>query len=193
MLSQRKATGNFRKRARIVAQGKRIPDHVRAHVAMLAALPGLTSKSIKAELDRVFGEDAPSERSVDTIVRAARQQSREPWNFAEADPDEARLVLPVYRALIEWWPLHPVVLTAGQAAWIAKIRRVAPDIPLEEAGRAALSGIGVAGPDGDTLRDFLAYAPWRSEADANAYTAAFNDRRIRTYRGGEWTDPKEIR
>ena len=94
-------------------------------------------------------------------------------------------MLPVLRVLLErmdaaeWKRFR---LTVPQAERIAWLRRAVPDIPLGEAGRLAL--MSTMPP-----ASYLAWAPWRGEADAAAYSDAAGRGLIDTYFHNEWSDP----
>jgi hypothetical protein len=56
-----------------------------------------------------------------------------------ADPEEARLVLPVLLTILEVAQGEPVLtLTRGQGAWLAKIRHAAPALELHDSWLMAL-------------------------------------------------------
>ena len=85
-------------------------------------------------------------------------------------PEDAALILPVLRVMLEWakdeWE-GDYLPTKDQAERIVRFRRIVPDIPLLEVGQRALSSSA-----GAYLETYFAWAPWRSPEDAAAYTEA---------------------
>ncbi|MBI4507213.1 MAG: hypothetical protein HY691_16910 [Chloroflexi bacterium] len=127
---------------------------------------------ILAELKARAGElglqvEVPSLRTVKARLKEYRAV-RDPsacWSFADADPDEAERVLPVIAAVAESTRGWRQYVTRGEAQYIVKIRRAAPDIPLSLAFWLAYEYIARAAEGQSTagLDLFLSSAPWSSD------------------------------
>ena len=147
-------------------RGRRTRPDIRS-VALGLAKGGLQPAEIERLLHGTYGPEAPERRTIQSIVSEARQSPDDPWTLDATDADDAALVLPVLRVLLERMEAEGkrFRLTVPQAERIAWLRRAVPDIPLREAGRLAL--MSTMPP-----ASYLAWAPWRSEADASAYSDA---------------------
>lgn len=104
---------------------------------------GYTGPAIERVLsgDPEYADRTPSLRTIQDIAREQPVHD-EWWSVAEASPEEARLVLPVLAERIGY--LHgvhhlrgTVRLAKGLGEWIARVRSIAPDLPLTEAYRTA--------------------------------------------------------
>jgi hypothetical protein len=86
------------------------------------------------------------------------------WSLADADPDEAALVLPTLREIVEGGYVPIYRLARGLADWIVRVRRAAPSIPPSWALDVALNYLGCAqeGEPTHGLDLLLAFAPWES-------------------------------
>ena len=164
-------------------RGRRTRPDIRS-VALGLAKGGLQPAEIGRLLHGAYGPEAPERRTIQSIVSEARQSPDDPWTLAATDADDAALVLPVLRVLLERMEAEGkrFRLTVPQAERIAWLRRAVPDIPLREAGRLAL--MSTMPPV-----SYLAWAPWRSEADAAAYSDTAGRGLIDTYFPNEWSDP----
>jgi hypothetical protein len=95
----------------------------------LRALLALGTSPARA-IDRLSSNEAyrgrlPSLRTVQRIAREVRPSSSgERWSFAAADPEEARLVLPVLAAVGEGYG----TFSRGTVAWLVRIRIAAPEL-----------------------------------------------------------------
>lgn len=79
----------------------------------------------------------PSLRTVQRVASELRPpDTSDTWRLVEADPDEARLVLPVLGALIEAGSMTSI--TQETARWIARIQRAAPGLAPLDVARFAL-------------------------------------------------------
>lgn len=146
------------------------PPHVEDAISALAGLDQ-TSPQIRRALLKVYPEkDVPDERTIDRRRKEERAaRSGEPWIFEESGDDEAELVLPVLAEKIRQTRGHQTTLESGEARWIARIRRAAPDVPLALAAQLALrAGRG----DVSAVLSVLAFAPWRDDEHARRYTEA---------------------
>jgi hypothetical protein len=114
--------------------------------------------------------DIPSLRTVQNIVADLKSPKKsDPWSLADAGTDEAALVMPVWREVVEYTQGKVSHLTKAEAEWIVKIRRVAPElwpdglsfwhIYLLAREYVLLTDLKkpTTGPDA-----YLAFAPWES-------------------------------
>jgi hypothetical protein len=156
--------------------------------------PEPTWAQMHRDLQEIFGEyDAPTESTLrDWAKRGviAKDDQDAPWSFAEGNPDDAALVLPIARAM--WIArldaeaeirktgkrLPPGAqfsrMTRRTARWIVRIRKARPEVPLGTAwilaARAAASdqaramGSGNARDEGiDLVQTLLELEPWEDE------------------------------
>ena len=72
----------------------------------------------------------PNIKTIQRIWRELNPDSAGQWQFSGKDtnPDDARLILKVFRWVREWTDA-PVSLTREEAAWIVKLQRSDPGIP----------------------------------------------------------------
>ncbi len=120
-----------------------------------------------------------SERTIrDRINRLRPPDTSGPWSMADADPEDAALVLPVLAEAIEWSGGHSRRFSKAVARWIVKVRVAAPDLPVSwalnvaEAYRAAEERSD--GEELESLDQMLAFAPWRDSYYYRRYQQAFN-------------------
>lgn len=72
-----------------------------------------------------YRERLPSLRTAQRMAREVRPaQPGERWSFTHAEPDEARLVLPVLAAVGEGYGS----LSRETAEWVVRVRRAAPEM-----------------------------------------------------------------
>jgi len=119
------------------------------------------------ELDPRFADRAPSLRTVQRYVKKfTAKDTSEPWTWAEADGEEAALVLPVLGAVMERTEGRVTHFTKEQAKWVAKVRGAAPDLDAWYAWGVAMAYRVAAEEGGEadraSLDALLAFAPWRS-------------------------------
>jgi len=110
------------------------------------------------------------------------------WSLAEAEPEDAALIVPVLAAMIEDTEGRRPSITRTEARWIAKIRRIdlaEPGEPLDhittyelafEAAYAQSSEARALKAEDALLsyiEGFLAFAPWRSKKREQNYYSAF--------------------
>ena len=96
---------------RCVSQGITAPKQVHRHLEAEGLLAG---------------EDWVCEKTVARRIREFTPHDESgPWSLANADPDEARIILDVLALALDGrsWP------TRAMAQWIAHVKTVAPDIP----------------------------------------------------------------
>lgn len=106
---------------------------------------------------------------IKTVRRIARSPVRDdsgPWTLAEADGEEAALVLPVLAAVMQRTEGRVTGFTTKQAEWVQKVRQAAPDLPPWHVWQAAMSYFHAVGKGREvgvlSLNALLAFAPWRS-------------------------------
>jgi hypothetical protein len=133
--------------------------------------------AVKRILDQEFGAAAPSLRWIKSLRASLRREPSDPWEFQEAEPEEAAAVLPVIGIVIEQTAGKVMSFTKGEAAAIWRIRAAAPDIDLWDAYRLARQFLAAPG-DTDPLLWYLTFAPWRDNGTriTNAYRHRWIDR-----------------
>ncbi len=144
-------------------RGRNIAPEVYPRLEELAQNTRSTAPQIEAVLHKEFGgkHRIPSPSQIKRVIRDLRPRDTSgPWRLADADPDEAALVLPVrFDGEHEW------LLSTEEAGWIAKVRRVAPDLPSEAVLNMVWSYMSwqQRGHDTALLDLVLAGAPWRGQ------------------------------
>ena len=164
----------------------RIPGPAFDKIAELY-VKGWTAAAIAKELEQTAWP--VHFKTVQRIVREWRERdqgSRGPWSVRDAEDDEAHLVLPVWGAMLQELarvfpdPGRPDFmdslrrLTISQARWIARVRRVVPDLPAAQVADVAMAydRQELLGGSAHVLDEYLAFAPWRGEEQRVAYRAA---------------------
>ena len=115
---------------------------------------------------------------IKTIQAIARENTPKdpssPWKLADADGQDAALVLPVLAALIEESEGRLNTISNERAEWIIRLSRVAGDLPPWTIYRMAHAYmLRVERQDAtDILDGFLAFAPWRDAAAKERYDKA---------------------
>jgi len=141
------------------------------------ALMNWTAAQISRELEKRpdFVGRVPQDRTMRRAVRWYRPDDTSGWwSVAEADPEDAALVLPVLAEGIErsggWWQRFSKDL----AGWIVKVRLAAPDMPPVWALQVAFSywSHGRHDEPSDNLDTMLAFAPWRDQSHLRRYLLA---------------------
>jgi len=148
---------------------------------------------IKHELERRFpAQDpakviVPNRRTIQRVLGDFAARDETTWSLADADAEDAALVLPVIAAMIEESEGRRQSITQGEARWIVKIRRADLAEPGERLDHVITYELAfdVASYSADPeLREFaegqvafvlhyLAFAPWRSAEHEKRYHAAF--------------------
>jgi hypothetical protein len=131
--------------------------------------PDWSAPQVLKELDSRLKPADVSLRQVQRFLREFSQPDASgPWSWAEGEPEDAALVLPVIRSLIEdeWaptrWP------TVAVASWIVRIHRAFPDDELaaDPALVYALAALANRGGEHlETVQTYLAFTPWRDGGD----------------------------
>lgn len=136
----------------------------------------LAGYSPKRTLDRLSGDDRfagrlPSPRTVGYMAAQLRAPAdTHTWRLTTAAPDEAALVLPVLAELQRRSEARVFSLTSSTAHWVARVRRIAPDLDAFEAFRFAVryqraeyDGTDTANLDAELARDAQKPRPDESE------------------------------
>lgn len=132
------------------------------------AFRGWKAPAIHAELLKQFGEErTPNLRTIQRWVnRVTPQDPTGPWRLADADdPADAALILP-FIAIVRVEGVEHRPLTKGEAEWVLRIRKSAPDVPLYAVLHLVWTYQRWTEMDRPTelLDVVLAAQPWRSRA-----------------------------
>lgn len=178
-------TKRARKRSWPPAVLKRIAELVPTRASASRIRDQLENEALKEQAQFSVTE-IPSLRTVQNIVADLRPpKASDPWSLADADTDEAALVMPVWREVVEYTQGEVSHLTKAEAEWIVKIRRVAPEpypkglsfwhIYLLAREYVLLTDRKkpTTGPD-----TYLAYAPWETLEAALRYEEAVRNKLI---------------
>ena len=152
----------------------RIPDEIQVEIERLAYLE-VPSPEIRQRLKQKFGEAvAPSLRTVQRLVaKLTPPKPSDPWSLADAEGDEAGLILPVLASVIEETRGQSQYLTQAEADWIVRIRRAAPDLdPVIVYALAGSYPVWAERGGTNPLDALLAFAPWRSNENRQRYLRA---------------------
>ena len=150
---------------------RRIDGDIEAEIRRLAVREWAATQ-IHRELERRsdFKGRVPSLR---TVQRIADDYAKDTtwWSLADADPDDAALILPVLAELMEQSQGHVSRLYKGLADWIVRIRRAAPDMPVTWSLEVTLTCWEYARRDESLagVVEMLAFAPWRGKRQRNHY------------------------
>ena len=132
-----------------------------------------------------FGpNDVPSRRTIhDIVVEYTPKDDTDPWELADAEADEAALVLPVLATIIEKTEERRSHVTQAEAQWIVRIRRAAPDLDPWMVYLIALNYMACAqhGVPHNHLDAYLAFAPWRSQVNRWRYNKATEKNLVRMF------------
>lgn len=161
---------------------RRINPKVQARIERLA-VEGLTPAQIERRLidEGIHIAEQPSRRTLQRIVQAARiKDTSGAWSLADAEGDEAEVILPVLRAYLNLVSLNDrardLFLTKAEAKWIVKVRRAAPSLHVFDVYFLARAYLVRESRRQETfdLDALLAFEPWdktpRTRADGSAYT-----------------------
>jgi hypothetical protein len=135
---------------------------VRAKAIELARSTDYTAAEIRRALEGLFPKQRagiPGPRAVEKLVRAARAEpdASADWTLEMSRPEDAALILPVAR-----WRLGRGYkpLTRDVARWIARVRRIAPDLDDIESINAMAVLAQRGGRDLANAQTILAFRPW---------------------------------
>jgi hypothetical protein len=167
-------------------RGRRIAPDILDRIAELAD-KGIAATEIYKDLqgDERYADRLPdSVRTIQSVVRdlTPHLALEERWSVVEASPQEAAAVLPVLASVISESGGRRQWLTRAEAQWIAKLRVVASDlVPFDTYRLARLYLLRLErGETTDDLDGAVAFAPWRSEENDEAYRRAI---------GAAWVPP----
>lgn len=174
-----------RKRSWPPAVLKRIAELVPTGASASRIHDQLENEALKGQAQFSVTE-IPRLRTVQNIVADLKPRDPSgPWSLADADTDEAALVMPVWREVVDYTQGKISHLTTAEAKWIVRIRRVAPELypnglsfwNIYLLAREYVLLIEqkkpTTGPD-----VYLAYAPWESLLAALRYEEALRKKRI---------------
>jgi len=164
---------------------KRIAELVPTRASASHIRDQLENEALKGHANFSVTE-IPSLRTVQNIVADLRpRESSGSWSLADANTDEAALVMPVWREVVEYTQGEVSHLTQAEAEWIVKIRRLAPELYPKGLSFWHIYLLAreyvlltdrekpTTGPDA-----YLAYAPWESLKAALLYEEALRKKRI---------------
>jgi len=128
-----------------------------------------------SDIERLLAEagvhpwERPSRRTIQRIVHEAKVLDRSgPWSLADAEGDDATVILPVYRAYLNITAMSeprmakPWFLTKAQARWIVKVARATSDLGPINIYRLARAYLGreVRQQPMYDLDALIAFTPW---------------------------------
>jgi hypothetical protein len=168
-------------------RGRRIDPDIEAEIRKLV-LEGWTPPQIERHLSSKedFADRVPDIRTIRRRVawywpEDSRGDTSGPWTWADADGEEAALVLPVLGAVLDHTQGRIAGFTKNQARWVLKVRRAAPDLDPWYVWRvAAAYQLAVqkgTEADRDSLDALLAFAPWRSQEAMDRFVRWAQQRR----------------
>ena len=172
-------------------RGRTWPPDMIARVKNLALEhPGLSAKGVSDQLkeEEFKGKDVPSERTLRDLLKEFRPpEPTETWSLAKASDEEAALVLPVLREVIERSGGEVTSFSTAMAEQVARIRRLVPDKPWPAtlltfwdlyvlAVEYLLAKERKQLPTGADA--YLAFAPWRGLEEVMRYEQALKEGRI---------------
>ena len=152
---------------------KRIPGDIEDAIVEKTVL-GWSAAQIDDYLDSVdaFADRLPSKRTIQRMVKERRTtDTTGSWSLADAEPDQAKLVLEVLPTKVAETSGQSSRFTIGEADWLIRIRSAAPDLPMRIAwllSRMYLSRQS-KGDDTHDLDCFLSYQPWQSAEQLDRY------------------------
>jgi hypothetical protein len=154
---------------------RRIPGPVLDRIRFLKLehpdwTPSQVLQAVDAETPK-----AVSYRTVQRLVASFRPaEPGTAWDFWTSDPDDAALLVPIRRALLERrgsdrWPAMPTQLTTAEAEYVVRIRRTFPDFDDPRAVfTIAWLASGTSGGWRDPIEEWLVFTPWRDGGAALA-------------------------
>lgn len=123
-------------------------------------------RDMKRDGELPSGATVPNLRTIQRIVAEHRPpDATEAWSVADANGDDAALILPVLAHVVSLTEGRETAITHAAAVWIVRLRRAVPDLaipPLWHVIRRYMSREASKKPTTD-LDLLLAFAPWRSE------------------------------
>jgi len=140
------------------------------------AREGYTPAQIERELSQMpqYATRLPTIRTIQRIVADVKDVSPE-WSIATADPADLPLVVGVLPELVEQTGGRRLAFTTSEAAWVARVRRAAPDLAAKWALWLAAYKYLTRDQKKEPTTDLdllLAFAPWRDDASFQRFVAA---------------------
>ncbi len=176
----------------MTTRGKRAQVEVEEFILTHAKLKYRPAE-IRGLAVRKFGEDrVPTLRTIQRTVRAlSREDGDAEWAPTLAPPEEARLVLPVQGAVIDYTNGRIASLTVSEAEWISRVRQMVPDLASGDEDRGIvwekilpwmlateyIQRERLNQPT-DDIDLYLALAPWRSDEARERYKKLANEDKI---------------
>jgi hypothetical protein len=139
---------------------------------------GISVTNILTGGEREFPDRPPSRRYIyRRREKIIPRDASGPWVMSLADPAEIALVPPVVADLITATTGAIRGVTVNEARQITAIRLGAPDLPLQTTYFLAREYVvrGEQARDTTDLDLILAFAPWRSDADATRWESAIQN------------------
>ena len=146
----------------------RIDGDILSKAMELALTTDWNAAQIFRDLERRFKERAPTQRTIERLVKEYRATDKsQPWTVEDSDPEDAKLIL-------EWLASFNGFgkgLKKVEAFWHLKIQRIAPDLSWVRAGVLAnLYRIRTAKEAStEELDAYLGFAPWRGAEALERY------------------------
>lgn len=127
-------------------------------------------------------EDLPSKRTVEYIVNdLVVQDSTGPWSVADNDPEDASIILDILAELtLSAYRKHG--FTKHEAAWVLRLRKLAPDMDGSTIWKFAQSYILAESKESkgepsamEALNAYFAFMPWKSQNRLENYKWAIEE------------------
>jgi hypothetical protein len=121
-------------------------------------------------------ENLPILRTVQSVVKDQKIQDKTaPWSVGDEEfsAEDARLILDVFADVIVFFG-EERVFTRAEAAWVLKMRKLAPGLPLPEVWDLARSYMVIEskGDSTEATDAYLAFKPWMSKNRLEHYEYA---------------------
>ncbi len=152
-------------------------------LALLGFSVSQIERELRATVEAIARRDGwdswqvPSRRTIQRIFRRTKpSDSSGAWRIEDSPPDDARVLLDFLAELITSTEGRIAGITRREADWILRLRRLGPPVATAETLHlarhyATLRELGKSTADLDT---FLAFAPWLSSENLEAYFAAID-------------------
>lgn len=157
---------------------RRIERPVKAVIEDLIAR-GLPPAQIQRELERRVVEGSadvlegavyPSLRTIERMWKRAQPPDPSgPWSLRDSPGSEGILILEVLVEVMKRTKGQRSTLTREEAAWIARVRTVAPSLPAWGAFRVAHAYVARGEQSTEDLDQLLAFQPWQSREAFDCY------------------------
>lgn len=136
---------------------------------------GMSAEKIAAELPiRLQTAETPGPRTIRNWARGWKRDLSATWTPMNGDAADAKAVLAVVRDLVPEIGAAAYSITQGEADVIARLTRIADDMPASTMRRWARRYVGTesGGVANPSLIAYLVHAPWRDAGES--YRAAFD-------------------